>query len=90
MIHPPVRTDFFTPGPVGLPEPAPGEANPRNIPSGFWLAVSALEPYKRLDLAIEAANRARHPLVIAGRGTQEAHLRSIAGPSVRFMGPRKR
>ena len=73
VVHPPVRTDFFT----------PDAGEPRD---GSWLYVGALEPYKRVDLAILAANGARHQLVVVGRGTQAESLRAIAGPTVRFLG----
>ncbi|MBX3357994.1 MAG: glycosyltransferase [Phycisphaeraceae bacterium] len=82
VVHPPVRTDFFTPAPPGSPPAHAGS----DAQAGFWLVVSALEPYKRIDLAIQAANRTGRPLVIAGHGSQEAHLRSLAGPGVRFVG----
>ena len=48
--------------------------------------VSALVPYKRLDLAIHAAALARLPLRIVGRGPEEARLRRLAGPDVEFSG----
>jgi glycosyltransferase involved in cell wall biosynthesis len=73
VVHPPVRTDFFTPDPTIKRQ-------------DFWLVVSALEPYKRIDLAIRAANQARHELLIAGEGSQSRLLRSIAGPTIRFLG----
>lgn len=73
ILFPPVRTNFFT----------PSSTLPRE---DFWLYVGALEPYKRVDLAIAAANRARHTLVIAGDGSQGRHLRGLAGPTVRFVG----
>lgn len=73
VLHPPVRTDFFTPDPKMPREP-------------FWLVVGAMEPYKRADLAIQAANQAGHPLVIVGDGSQRPHLQSLAGPTVRFTG----
>lgn len=75
VVHPPVRTEFFTPDP----------ATPRD---DFWLIVSALEPYKRVDLAIDAAKKARAKLVIAGTGSQLAALRRHAGgsPAIEFLG----
>jgi glycosyltransferase involved in cell wall biosynthesis len=75
VIHPPVDTDRFTPG-----DPAARE--------GYALAVSRMVPYKRLDLAVEAAHRLRHPLVVAGAGPQEARLRALAAElsaDVRFV-----
>ena len=43
-------------------------------------------PYKRIDLAIEVCNRLQKPLVIIGSGRDENRLKSIAGPTIRFMG----
>lgn len=73
VVHPPVRTGFFT----------PDNDTPREH---FWLVVSALEPYKRVDLAIHAANKTGHRLVIVGSGSEWPRWRAIAGASVRFVG----
>jgi glycosyltransferase involved in cell wall biosynthesis len=48
--------------------------------------VSALVPYKRVDVAIEACRRVRVPLTIIGTGPEEPRLRALAGPDVRFLG----
>lgn len=70
VVPPPVRTDFFTPDP--------------NTPrEEFWLVVSALEPYKRVDLAIEAAAKARQRLIIAGEGSSRGWLQAHARHMVR-------
>lgn len=53
---------------------------------GYYLIVSALVPYKRLDLAIEAFNRLGRPLEIIGTGPEERRLRDMAGPNVRLRG----
>ncbi len=55
-------------------------------PGEFYLVVSALTPYKRVDLAVEAANRLGVPLVVAGSGPDERRLRALAGPTVEFLG----
>ena len=52
----------------------------------FYLVVSALAPYKRIDLAIGAAARLGRPLVVVGTGPEEARLRRTAGPGVTFLG----
>jgi glycosyltransferase involved in cell wall biosynthesis len=72
VIYPPVDTDFYC-----------GAAVPRQ---DCYLVVSAFAPYKRLDLAVEACNRLRRPLVVIGTGQDEARLRALAGPTVRFLG----
>ena len=52
----------------------------------FYLVVSALAPYKRVDLAVEAANRLGRRLVIVGTGPEDARLRALAGRTVEFLG----
>ncbi len=74
VVHPPVDTDFFTP-------------EPRIARGEHYLVISALEPYKRIDLAVHAANALRVPLRIGGDGSQAAFLRQLAGPTVTFLGP---
>ena len=41
-------------------------------------------PYKHVDVAIEAAARAGRPLVVIGKGPEEARLRAMAGEDVVF------
>ncbi len=52
----------------------------------FFLVVSALVPYKRIDLAVEALSSRGERLVIVGSGPEEKRLRSIAGKNVEFRG----
>jgi glycosyltransferase involved in cell wall biosynthesis len=52
----------------------------------FYLVVSALVPYKRIDLAIGAARRLDRRLVIVGTGPEEPRLKALAGPRVEFLG----
>lgn len=73
VIYPPVDVDFLTP-------PA------KSITEDFYLLVSALEPYKRIDLALEAFRRLDRKLIIVGSGTQEQSLRAIAPGNVQFAG----
>ncbi|MFQ5655275.1 MAG: glycosyltransferase, partial [Planctomycetota bacterium] len=51
-----------------------------------YLMVSALAPYKGVDLAIRAFNRWRRPLRIIGKGPLERRLRAIAGDTIEFLG----
>ena len=74
VICPPVDTDFYTPDPV----PRPRE--------DFYLVVSALAPYKRFDLALDACAALGRRLVVIGGGQDEARLRRRAGPTVTFLG----
>jgi glycosyltransferase involved in cell wall biosynthesis len=73
VIFPPVDTEFFTPPPV-------------NRKGDYYLVVSSLEPYKRIDLAVDAFSGGRRRLLIAGKGTLGAELRRRARPPVEFLG----
>jgi glycosyltransferase involved in cell wall biosynthesis len=52
----------------------------------YFLVVSRLVPYKRIDQIVDAANELALPLVIVGEGTEKKRLVGRAGPTVRFMG----
>lgn len=80
VINPPVDTSFYVPAPDPTDgeagHPAPGEAP---LPRGpYVLACSRFIAYKRLDLAILAADRVGLAVVVAGHGPGEAALRAVA------------
>jgi len=52
----------------------------------YFLIVSRLVSYKRIDLAIKAFNKLKLPLRIVGAGAQMRKLRGMAGPTVEFLG----
>jgi glycosyltransferase involved in cell wall biosynthesis len=52
----------------------------------YYFSLSRLDPEKRIDLLIAACNQMKRPLLIGGTGTDEARLRSLAGPTVHFLG----
>jgi len=52
----------------------------------YFLIVSALVPYKRVDLAIEAFNRTGDKLLIVGDGPDESKLYKTAQPNIEFVG----
>lgn len=54
--------------------------------TGYFLIVSRLVPYKRIDIAIRAFNKLKLPLKIVGIGSDENRLRSIAKPNIEFLG----
>lgn len=58
----------------------------QRVPESFYLMVGAFAPYKRVDLAIEVFNELKLPLWIVGSGQEEARLREMAGPTIRFLG----
>ena len=53
---------------------------------GYYLILSRLLPYKRIDIAIEAFNRLGLPLKIVGGGRDLERLRKLAGPTVDVLG----
>jgi glycosyltransferase involved in cell wall biosynthesis len=55
-------------------------------PGDYYLIFSALAPYKRIDLAVEAFNRLGRPLKIGGTGQEMDKLRGMAGPNIEFLG----
>ncbi len=73
VIHPPVDTTFFTPAPRPSRQPASA------------LVVSALVPYKRIEVAIAACAQAGMPLTVIGSGPEAPALRRMAGPTVTFL-----
>ena len=71
--------------PVELPNQPINQST--NQPDSFYyLVVSRLLSYKRIDLAIKAANELKVPLKIVGTGREETRLRKTAGPTVEFLG----
>ena len=52
----------------------------------YYLVVSRLLSYKRIDLAIKAANELKVPLKIVGTGREETRLKRMAGSTVEFLG----
>jgi glycosyltransferase involved in cell wall biosynthesis len=52
----------------------------------YYLILSRLVPYKRIDLAVKACAQLNRPLLIIGDGPDRARLESLAGPQARFLG----
>jgi glycosyltransferase involved in cell wall biosynthesis len=72
IVYPPVDTVFFHPA--------------ASIPGSHFLIVSALVPYKRIELAIEACDRVGAALRIVGDGPDRRRLERRAGRHVEFLG----
>ena len=70
IVHPPVDTSRFSPGAV----------------NDHYAVVSELMPHKEIDVAIEAFNSTRLPLIVIGDGPDYRRLRRLAGPTVKFAG----
>lgn len=59
---------------------------PSGIIEDYFLVVSRLVPYKRIDLAVRACTQLGLPLLVGGRGRDLERLEALAGPSVTFLG----
>ncbi len=70
IVYPPVDTRRFSPGPL----------------DGHYVMVSELMPHKEIDVAIDAFNHLRLPLIIVGDGPDARRLRRMAGSTVQFVG----
>jgi glycosyltransferase involved in cell wall biosynthesis len=55
-------------------------------PGDYYLVVSALTPYKRIDLAVQAAERLGRRLLVVGTGPEAKRLRALAPAHVEFLG----
>jgi len=71
VIYPPVDIERF---------------KPTKKNAGYFLIVSTLTPYKKIDIAVQLFNKIGKQLVIIGEGPQKAYLQSIAGPNISFLG----
>lgn len=72
IVHPPVDAARF---------------RPAEKTEDYYLVVSALVPYKRIDRAITACNQLGVPLRVVGNGPERERLQKLAGPTVRFQPP---
>jgi glycosyltransferase involved in cell wall biosynthesis len=72
VINPPVEIDRFGRG--------------TTTDGDYYLVVSRLIPYKRVDLAVQACSELGKKLVVVGGGSETKRLKSLAGPNVEFKG----
>lgn len=71
VIPPPIDTSLF---------------QTSNETEDYFLILSRLIPYKRIDIAIQAAKTLGVPLKIIGAGRDYLRLKSLSGPTVEFLG----
>jgi len=62
------------------------ETNQKIQNSKFFLVVSRLSAYKKIDVVIEAFNKLELPLIIIGEGPQAKYLRKNANNNISFLG----
>lgn len=71
VIHPPVKASFF---------------NISNVDEDYFLVLSRLVAYKRVDIAVDAFNKLGLPLVIIGDGPEKEKLQQMAKSNISFLG----
>ncbi|MGA2417289.1 MAG: glycosyltransferase [Candidatus Sulfotelmatobacter sp.] len=72
VVHPPIETERFQPS--------------YSQHENYYLVVSRLVPYKRIDLAVKACTQRGKRLLVIGDGPYRKSLEALAGPCVRFLG----
>lgn len=81
VVYPPIDDAWFLPATRNSP--------PAREHSNYFLIVSSLVRYKRIELAIEACNKTGKHLKIIGEGLDRKRLEKLAGPTVEFYGWRQ-
>ncbi len=71
MIYPPVNVNEF---------------RPANTREDYYITISRLVPYKRIDIIVEAFNQLELPLLVIGDGPDLKRLRKMANPNIDFLG----
>ncbi len=72
IVYPPIDVDRWTPPPKGERR--------------GYIIWGRHVPYKRFDLAIQACNKLGAPLTVVGTGLDTERLKSLAGPTIKFVG----
>jgi len=72
VIYPPVDTDFYTPG--------------QERRDDYYLCVSALVPYKKIELAVRACQQIGRKLVVIGAGPEGRKLARLGGAGIEWLG----
>ncbi len=75
------RDSIIVPPPIDV-----SRFQPDTVQGDYYLVLSRLVPYKRIDLAVAACTKLNRKLLVVGDGPDRARLEKIAGPSVRFLG----
>ena len=85
MIYPPFDTKYWTKIKNASLDPSVASLLQDDLKGGYFLIVSRLEPYKKIDLAIRVFNKRKKKLVIVGEGSEEKALKKISGKNIIFL-----
>lgn len=83
VIHPPIKTSFYTPEPRGFQGGVPKS---NGFQQGYFLAVGRLTPTKNFIQAIRVCEKLQLPLIIVGSGADLPRLKRNADKYARFVG----
>jgi glycosyltransferase involved in cell wall biosynthesis len=87
IIYPPVTNLAASSNPTNLAMDDPqSKVPPGRSFDNYFLIVSRLVPYKKIDLAVKTFNKLKLPLKIIGTGSQMKSLKKLAGPTIEFLG----
>lgn len=81
-----IATAYNRTSTVIMPPVDVGRFHMASVREDYFLVVSRLIPYKRIDLAVRACTLLGLPLKVIGVGRDMARLRALAGPTVEFLG----
>lgn len=81
-----IRRYYGRPSAIVFPPVEVGRYQPATMDEPYYLVVSRLVPYKRVDLAVDAFNQSGQPLVVIGDGPDRRALQQAARPNVRLLG----
>ncbi len=79
IIYPPVKTS-------GASLRKAFHSDMPEVKDNYFLIISHLSPYKKIDIAIEAFNKLEFPLIIIGEGPERKRLQKIAKSNIKFLG----
>ncbi|MCL4363954.1 glycosyltransferase [Patescibacteria group bacterium] len=82
VIYPPFDVNYWR----GLKSEAKNEPLTEGLKiNNYFLIVSRLEKYKKIDLAISVFNKSKKKLVVVGEGSEENYLKKISGKNISFF-----
>lgn len=81
VIYPPVETEEIA---------SKGKFSTKDQGGDYYLIVSRLSRYKKIDIAVEAFNKLGWKLIIIGEGPEEKRLKKLAGTKIKILGYQRR
>ncbi|PIY72373.1 hypothetical protein COY87_01325 [Candidatus Roizmanbacteria bacterium CG_4_10_14_0_8_um_filter_33_9] len=83
VIYPPFDTTYWKNIKIDLHKSF--TTNTFKLPKNFFLVVSRLEPYKKIDLLVKTFTKVKKNLIIVGKGSQLQRIKSYSGNTIQFL-----